>query len=113
MRDLPTPADISGIWVISGPVSPTCVFVQNGNSFRGSCEGPGAKGGVFGVVDGQTIRWSYQWTSKTDGSVGAFEFVGVLGADGNMTGSMIGTTRAHGSFTAKKAGNLSNAEKPN
>jgi hypothetical protein len=94
--------DLSGAWVISGPVNPTCRFAQSGNFFRGDCDGPGAKGMAFGVIDGKMVRWSWQWTTKAEGAPGAFEFGGEIKSDGTISGAMMGTTSATGLFTAKR-----------
>lgn len=95
-------ADLSGKWVISGIAAPTCSFTQSGDFFRGTCDGPGASGVAFGVVDPQIIRWTYQWKSKTDGSAGAFVFGGQLGPDGSITGAALNTNGASGQFTAQR-----------
>jgi hypothetical protein len=95
-------ADVSGKWIVSGFATPTCTFTQSGDFFRGACEGPGAKGTAFGVVDQQTIRWTYRWASKADGSAGAFAFEGQIDSDGAMTGAVASTNGTAGQFSAKR-----------
>ena len=81
-------AEISGAWKIEtrgGPV-PLCNFVQLGNDLKGSCVGPIAAGTATGIVDGQTVRWRWQWVTYTGNAAAGFDFLGTLGADNTITG---------------------------
>ena len=96
-------ADISGTWVMSGEfAAPTCKISQFKGFLRGTCEGPEAKGIAFGVIDQQTTRWTYQWSLKSDGSIGAFVFEGKLRPDGSMAGTGMSTTGNTGTFVSKR-----------
>jgi hypothetical protein len=97
-------ADLSGSWQIkSGVANPLCRLVQTGDFLRGTCEGPAAKGVGFGVVEGSTVRFTWQWVGKENGVDGAFDFLGTIGADGNISGELIGMVdTARGPFTATK-----------
>ena len=80
-------AELTGAWQIhtqGGPV-PLCNFVQIGNNLKGSCVGPYAAGIVTGAVDGQTVRWRWQWITYTGGRAAGFDFFGTLAAD-RLTG---------------------------
>jgi hypothetical protein len=83
-------ADIHGAWKINtrgGPV-PLCHFVQSANNVRGTCVGPQAAGTVTGTVDGQTVRWRWQWVTYVGNAAAGFDFVGTLGADNTITGTV-------------------------
>lgn len=94
--------DLTGTWQFkSKTANPRCALTQTGDFVRGTCEGSGGGGVGFGVVEGQVLRFTYQWTGKDDGSDGAFDFVGRIGPDGSITGDMIGlTAQGRGLFTA-------------
>lgn len=97
-------ADLSGTWQIkSGAANPRCQLVQTGDVLRGTCEGPAAKGVGFGVVDGSTVRFTWQWVGKENGVDGAFDFLGKIGPDGTISGELIGMVdTARGPFSATK-----------
>jgi hypothetical protein len=89
-------ANFAGTWAVSGllgnpafvTVTPDCTFQQDGDKISGTCEGPGAKGSVDGVVDGSTIVWNWHMVAKTPrGLAGVATFKAVLGSDGIMTGT--------------------------
>ena len=48
-------ADMTGTWLISGQVSPECIFTQVGDSLQGSCKGSNAQGTITGSVSGQNV----------------------------------------------------------
>lgn len=97
-------ADLTGTWQIrSGVANPLCQLVQTGDVLRGTCEGPAAKGVGFGVVEGSTVRFTWQWVGKENGVDGAFDFLGKIGADGTISGELIGMVdTARGPFSATK-----------
>lgn len=83
-------AEISGAWKIEthgGPV-PLCSLVQTGNDLSGSCVGPQAAGTISGTVAGPTVRWRWQWVTNSGDKAGAFDFLGTLGADNTITGTV-------------------------
>ena len=96
--------DLSGTWQITSAVAnPLCRLVQTNDFVRGTCEGPAAKGVGFGIVEGQTLRFTWQWVGKENGIDGAFDFLGKIGPDGNLTGELIGMVdTARGTFSATK-----------
>src|SRR5580704_13048573 len=83
--------DLSGTWAIRGIGTPVCALTQSGDFYRGTCEGPGAKGTVVRVVDHEAIRWTYYWALKTGGNIGADVFNGHLDRDGAMSGLVLNT----------------------
>ncbi len=97
--------DLSGTWAVSAIGRPVCTFTQTGNFFRGTCEGPVAKGTGFGVSDPDQIVWTYYWTLNTDGTVGADTFVGRVGPDGSISGSEANTSGQRGPFVMKRKSN--------
>src|SRR5579862_468688 len=98
-------AEITGVWRIQakeGPM-PLCNFVQVGNDLTGSCVARLAAGKVTGTVDGQTVRWRWQWDTYGHTGSGVFDFAGTLAIDDAITGVV--ERRAIGlstSFTAKR-----------
>jgi hypothetical protein len=97
-------ADLSGTWQIKSDVAnPLCRLTQTGDVVRGTCEGPAAKGVAFGVLEGQTLRFTWQWVGKDNGIDGAFDFLGKIGSDGSVGGELIGMVdTARGPFSATK-----------
>jgi hypothetical protein len=106
-------ANFAGSWAISGTIgnpviataTPNCTFQQNGVTISGSCEGPGSKGPVDGVVDGSTIVWHWHMVAKTStGFGGVATFTGALGPDGNISGTWThsAVTGVTGTFTAQR-----------
>jgi TonB family protein len=92
-------ADMSGIWVLTGQVSPTCSVTQNGESLRGACKGPASQGQLAGAISGKAVKWTYSWLTPAGGS-GAFVFDGMLDGDSISGNAHInGTVRP---FTAKR-----------
>jgi hypothetical protein len=92
------PNALSGAWKIEtrGGPTPLCSLVHVGNKLNGSCDEPLATGTVTGTVVGPTVRWRWQ-------SAAAFDFVGTLGPDNTITGTVerreIGLSSR---FTAKR-----------
>jgi hypothetical protein len=106
--EMPAPpqGDMTGSWQVSivGGPNPICKFTQNDKFFGGSCESPAAAGVAFGTIDAVSVRWSYQWTGKSDGAVGAFEFIGKMSGPGLISGTMLMTTGPGTfKFTAQRA----------
>jgi hypothetical protein len=96
-------ADMSGTWTVASSLgsSPTCTFTQTENFISGPCKGANADGTAFGVVDGQSVRWAWQWVATAGHNLGAFDFSGDVDRDSNISGViMVGNQT--GSFTAKK-----------
>jgi hypothetical protein len=83
-------AEISGAWKIDtqGGPTPLCSLVQVDNNLNGSCVGPQAKGTVTGTLAGSIVQWRWQWVTYTGNATGAFNFVGVLGADNAISGTV-------------------------
>ena len=97
-------ADLSGTWQFKSDVAnPVCHLTQTNDFVRGDCEGPAAKGTGFGVVEGQALRFTWQWVAKDTGIDGAFDFLGKIGPDGGLSGEMIGMVdTARGPFSATR-----------
>jgi hypothetical protein len=96
--------ELSGTWQFKSDVAnPVCHLTQTNDVVRGDCEGPAAKGPGFGVVEGQALRFTWQWVGKDNGVDGAFDFLGKIGADGRLSGELIGMVdTARGPFSATK-----------
>ena len=94
-------ADISGTWMVSGPITPSCTFTQSGNSLSGACRGPGAEGPLSGSVDGETVKWVFTRTNMASGrAIPPVEFSGTL--NGQMLSGIMTLNGTHPvPFTAR------------
>jgi hypothetical protein len=83
--------NISGTWKIESQndvVAPLCAFKQVGNDLTGSCTGPNAVGAVTGMIEGNQLRWTWQWRAYVDGTAGQHGFTSTLVSDNTINGKV-------------------------
>jgi hypothetical protein len=99
-------ANAAGNWAIAsigGPV-PLCRLTQSGSDLSGSCDGPGGLGPVTGSVNGQSISWTWEWTSKANGfEHNRWMFDGRKNSDGNIVGNTRSANGISVDFIARPA----------
>ena len=94
------PVNAAGNWAMSFPTtSPTlmpmsaetrsCSFSQTGNTLSGTCAGRDGSGAAVGVIDGRQVRWSWKLPLDDGRREAEFDFIGMVGPDGAMTGQSI------------------------
>jgi hypothetical protein len=94
------PANVSGGWTLSlqeqaglsalmamQAEAQSCSFTQSGNAVSGTCMGRFGSGVVTGIVDGRQVRWA--WKREDGRRQGEVDFIGMIGADGVITGQSI------------------------
>lgn len=66
--------------------------------------GRDGSGAVAGVIDGRQVRWSWKLPLDDGRREGEFDFIGMVGADGAMTGQSIQEGNLLESFKATPGG---------
>lgn len=97
-------ADVTGTWILTGdaqgtPVNATVTFKQDGTKLTGTTKSPAGEAPLTGDVSGNKVTWKINVTVQ--GNDLTVIFVGNIGADGTMSGTLDATI-AMGTFTAKK-----------
>jgi hypothetical protein len=109
------PVKAVGNWALSFPTTQpdlmpmgeetrSCSFTQTGNAISGTCSGRDGNGAAVGVIDGRQVRWSWKLPLDDGRQEAEFDFIGMVGPDGAMTGQSIREGNLLESFKATPGG---------
>ena len=109
------PVNAAGNWVMSFPTTQaflmpmgeetrSCSFTQTGNTLSGTCSGRDGSGAAVGVIDGRQVRWSWKLPLDDGRREAEFDFIGMVGPDGAMTGQSIRDRGQLEGFMARPGG---------